>query len=448
MVDSMRFKVIVSDEKSDLDYEQFRFPFLIGQRVNENGEVTHRYLDHEPIISPITGAKCQVRAISAGVEGQPLHRVGGYELDINVPACIIGRNHLLVNGVFRAAEAGLEVIRFYVAGRGCTAFGLDRLRLDHVALTSVTPTYLFEFSSLEQAQKNLRELRDFAEAIFNYEQPHQRVKKKSGRKRCFSVGPDGCFTLYIKLRGCTIVAYIKEPNVPDAFASYPSPEVEKELEEKAARTIRIEIVAHEKWLQDNDLVKPDAWRGNPSAYRKVFELARNALRLDESLRVRAPSEAIIAKLPGDHQTVLRAHLNGSNIREHDLVCAGATSQVINAQHKKFSAFKCLILEATGVDLSIPWATQSTMLSPHLKDWFKFPGEFVPPDSLKEYIFSRVSAPKAIEILKAKTAKLMDKTEAPRRGSGIGSAPILPEELAEFNRSLAIGSSPLLPDSSD
>lgn len=405
MVDTVKV-VLRFDELSDIEREQCCFPYLVGQKTNENGEIKATFYERESIVSPITGAKCKVRAVSAPEAA--LGCVAGYELEVNVPACMIGRNHLLVNGVPRAAESAVELLRYYAAVRGCTPLGLQQFRLDNVRLASVTPTFLFEFDTPVEALEHLRELRDYAEGVLNHEQRPRRSKVKKSNKPSYTVGADDSFSMYIRQREFVIIAYIKQQNVPDAFETFPSPEVEQELVELALRTIRVEVQVHGKWLKENDLDNPEAWRKKPSAYKKVFQLARDALRLDENLRVRAPSDATIAKLPADHQTVMRAHLAGENIRDHELVlnCAGTVEQVVDAQNKKFSAFKRLALKETGVDYSIPWEIQSTKLSPHLKNWFVYPGEYVPSDSLKEHVFSRTSGKLAIAILAGVTDTLL------------------------------------------
>lgn len=400
MVDSIKMHLLF-DELSDDAYERCGFPFQIRQHTDECGQIRGRFYDKEKILSPLTGASCMVNALSSDANAP--NRVAGYELEINVPACINGRNHELVNGVPRAAEAALELLRYFVLKRGGSSFGLEQLRLDRSQLASVMPTFLFEFASPEEAQEHLLEYRDHGEAVLNHQSRARDPKEKRRKAACFSVGPDNCFTVYIRLREFMIVAYIKQPNAPYAFATFPNEDVENELVERALRTVRVEVNVHGAWLKRNGLDCPNAWRDNPSAYETVFNLIRETLRLDEGLRVRAPTSAVIEKLRLDHQTVLRAHLAGEDIREHELVVGGSSS--IGAQ-KRFSAFKRLILDVTSVDISIPWQIQSTKLSPHLAGWLQYPGEFVPSDSVVEHVFSRTSVPKAIADLKAKSDALL------------------------------------------
>ena len=375
------------DEVLDADIHRFNPPHRISEKSDETGKVYRRFYDWETCDSPRTSAGFHVRAIPK----DPNHHVdvAGYEVDANIPACLIGRNHLLVNGVYRAAEGAVELLRNYAATSCNDPDFLRRFTIEKTRLKSATLTFLFIMDSPEEAKEGLDEFRRHADAVLNHVLPPRRKKSKAP---CYTVGADDCYTLYIKQRTFKVSAYIKQPNVPGAFAQFPSPEVEAELTELAARTVRVEVQVLGAWLRDEELDCPTTWSMNPEAYAKVFQLAVDVLRLDEDLRVRLPTEEAIAKLPPDHQIILRDHLAGANIREHELVldCAGTVEQVIDAQNKKFSAFKRRILEEFRIDISIPWVIQSEGVSLTLKTWFKFRGEFQPGDSLKWNIFSRAT----------------------------------------------------------
>ena len=267
----------------------------------------------------------------------------------------------------------------------------------------MTGTFLFECDSPEAAFCRLQELQNHADGVLNHVALSP-GREKSGRPACFSVGPKECFTLYIRQRQFSIAVYIKQPNIPDAFAKFPNSEVEEALTELAQWIVRVEVTAHGKWLQSQELDRPAAWRINPSAYARLFQLARDTLRLDEGLRVRLPTQEVMDKLPDTYRIVLQAHLKGENVRSHVLVTGGGATPT--AQKKRFSAFKCQILEALGIDLSIPWSVQNTQFSPHLKDWFVYPGEYVPRAELAEHVFSRESVPTALEKLQAKIAGVL------------------------------------------
>ena len=407
MCDSIGIRASLPVGMSAEEQSQYGFPFSIGQRVNEQGEITHRFLEEETLVSPLTGAKCKVRALAHTPAA--LDWLSGYELKVNPPACLIGPNYLLVNGVYQAARGALELLKHHVASRGCSAEGVELLKLENTKLTSVTNCFLFVFDTPADALAAKQELRDYLEGVLNYVLPADSTRKgKKAKKPCFSVGPDGTFSVYVRLRHMSVLAYIKEPDVPGAFAEFPSEEVKEQLEALAQRTLRVEITVHEKWLRDNDLESPEAWCDNPAAYEKVFGLLLKALRLDENLRCRAPSEAVIAKLPEDHQTILIAHLKGDNARCHSLVlnCEGHGKVLTDARNKRFSAFKCSILEATGIDITIPWEIQSTKLSPRLREWLKVPREYAPEEGLAEFIYSRVSVPALIRRLQEKTAEIL------------------------------------------
>ncbi len=407
MVDTIGIRAAFPEGMSAEEQSQYGFPYTINQKTNEQGEITHRFLEEETLVSPLTGAKCKVRALAHTPVA--LDWLSGYELKVNPPACLIGRNYLLVNGVYQAARGTLELLKHHAASRGCSAEGLELLQLQNTKLTSVTNCFLFEFDTPEEALAKKQELRDYLEGILNHVLPSDSTRKnKKGRKPCFSVGADDSVSVYVRLRHMSVIAYIKEPDVPGAFAVFPSDEVKAQLEERAQRTLRVEITVHEKWLRDNDLDSPEAWCDNPAAYEKVFGLLLEALRLDENLRCRAPSEAVMAKLPADQQTILSDHLKGKNARCHELVlnCQGYGKALTDARNKRFSAFKCQILETTGIDITIPWEIQSTKLSPRLRDWLKFRREYEPDESLTEVIYSRTSVPPAIRRLQEKTAEIL------------------------------------------
>ena len=407
MCDSIGIRVALPVGMPAEEQSQYGFPFLIGQRVNEQGEITHRFLEEETLVSPLTGARCKVRALAHTPAA--LDWLSGYELKVNPPACLIGRNYLLVNGVYQAARGALELLKHHVASRGGSAEGVELLQLENTKLTSVTNCFLFEFDTAVDALAAKQELRDYLEGVLNYALPADSTRKsKKAKKPCFSVGPDGTFSVYVRLRHMSVLAYIKEPDVPGAFAEFPNEEIKERMETLAQRTLRVEITVHEKWLRENDLDSPEAWCDNPAAYVKVFGLLRSALRLDENLRCRAPSEAVIAKLPEDHQTILSDHLKGKNARCHELVlnCEGQGKALTDARNKRFSAFKCQILETTGIDITIPWETQSTKLSPRLREWLKVPEEYPPEEGLAEFIYSRVSVPAVIRRLREKTTEIL------------------------------------------
>ena len=149
MADSINLRVVLPEGMSAEEQSQYGFPFLIGQRVNEQGEITHRFLEEETLVSPLTGARCKVRALAHTPAA--LDWLSGYELKVNPPACLIGRNYLLVNGVYQAARGALELLKHHAATRGCSAEGVELLQLENTKLTSVTNCFLFVFDTPEEA---------------------------------------------------------------------------------------------------------------------------------------------------------------------------------------------------------------------------------------------------------------------------------------------------------
>ncbi len=156
-------------------------------------------------------------------------------------------------------------------------------------------------------------------------------------------------------------------------------------------------------MKDNQLTRPEDWRlyGDEAAYRKVYALIRAGLLLDKGLRSRAPKETDVAKLCMADQEVLRWHLDEDDKhqgRNHSLILNKGDRI---AQQKYFSAIKLRILEALGVDISLPWKIQSAAMSTKLGELLVYPGLYQPPSDLEEHVFSPTSVTRMIHTLKVR-----------------------------------------------
>ena len=417
MVDSIGIKISLPSIRTAQEQLVHGFPYKVAQEQDEHGEVFRETLVEETVHSFLTGAMYKVKPIAHALADT--RYIAEYEVSANPPACLIGRNHLLVNGVYYAADGMLALFQNFAAARGCTKEGIDSLTLSNTALTYVTNTFLFEFESHDAASTAQDELFRHAQGLFNRTpRTEAGTSEQEGKNPCFRVGSDSCYTMYIKQRHMKVAAYIKTPGNDKAFAVFDdaSADIRPELEALARRILRIEITVCESWLKDHELHSPEKWKNNPKAYETIFELLPQLLRMDEKLRCRAPKELTIAKLPLDCQTVLRDHLDGMNIRAHPLVTKigprGTSSP--KEQSKRFSVFKRTILEFTGIDITIPWEIQSTHLSPHLRAWLKYPGEYEPDDSMAKFVYSRESVPLVNKAIREKTQEILDKRVGTRR----------------------------------
>ncbi len=346
-------------------------------------------------------------------------RMAGYLVEANIPAVAIGHNRLLVNGVRAAMRVGLRLLRFWLSQNGCTRQGLDHIRLKNVVIEDLTLTFMYRFKSEEEARAALYDFRTYTEAVLNKPDvgTDDDVKKKRQRKVAFSypfdpVGPisDKTYTSYVRQRGYLLSAYVKERDQLNSFLlPVEDRRCEARIDNRSLRTLRIEVQTHGKWLKDNDLHTFDGWKDNPEAYRKVFNLLRQTLRLDDGMRTKRLKKTSIDSLDlsvGD-KVYLTQHLDGASIRNHADFAAMPKSQFSS----RYSALRKRIFKATdGIDLDLPYAVQSR-LSSSLCELFVFPDEFEPDEDLAGYMFSRVSEPFVIERLDAIVSEVLESDSA-------------------------------------
>lgn len=93
-------------------------------------------------------------------------RLGGYEIKMNVPTCMVGHNVLLENSVPRAVELALLQFKLLLLDKVTHPAALDAFDLERVELLSVTPTECYRGGTREGAHqgrlgfKALSELRN------------------------------------------------------------------------------------------------------------------------------------------------------------------------------------------------------------------------------------------------------------------------------------------------
>ena len=262
------------------------------------------------------------------------------------------------------------------------------------------------------------------------------------------------YSSYIKQREYAILGYVKEPNQPGATTlPVENEDIEAEIESTHVCLLRLEPRLYAKWLRNQKLHKAVAWENNLNAYRKVFNLIRQTLRLDDQMRTtRLKSKTIEGtklKLNQSDKDYLTYHWNGGVVREH----ADFEAMPDLQRSKRFSALKARIWDATnGIDLTIPYAVQSKQLSSDLSDRLVFSRLFKVPKHLEPYVFSPVSARVAIKQLRAIVNGVLESgpdsvppvptftfyrgplpapvkraSVKPRRSSGIGTAPLQKDE---------------------
>ncbi len=415
MCDSISFIAFIDEGMATEVRDHCAFP----TRTKSGVVPTSANFRTEYCTSPLTGAQFRVTPLGELVndEGDDRYqygRVAGYLVEVNIPAVAIGHNRLLVNGVRAAMRVGLRLLRFWLSQNGCTRQGLDHIRLKNVVIEDLTLTFLYLFKSVAEARAALYDFRTYTEAVLNRPDVAKDDKK---RKVAFSVpkepvGPisDKTYTSYVRQRGYLLSAYVKELDQPRAFMlPVEDRRCEARISNRSLRTLRIEVQTHGKWLKDNELHTFDSWRANPEAYRKVFNLLRQTLRLDDGMRTKRLLKDTVKKLKLNvsDQAYLTLHLEGVSIRQHADFLAMPKSQFSS----RYSALRKRIFNATdGIDLDLPYAVQSR-LSSSLCELFVFPDEFEPDEDLAGYLFSRVSEPFVNARLDAMVSEVLESDSA-------------------------------------
>ena len=170
MCDSMTLLCRIDRDITASEHKACRFPTgpLDDDEIHASGDFRVVYAT-----SPLTGAKYSIVPMGALIPGKYGKRfkcgtVIGYLVEVNIPACVIGHNRVLVNDVPYAAQAALELLKFWLASNGCTKEGLDRIQLDNAIIKELTPTYFEEFDSEKEAREALLAFLLQAKAVQNH----------------------------------------------------------------------------------------------------------------------------------------------------------------------------------------------------------------------------------------------------------------------------------------
>ena len=443
MCDSMILTAWI-DDMPDAEYDQCHYPFLNSEDAGKG------FLEFRDVqaVSPLTGAGFVITPIGMllpdGKKRYPSGRIAGYEVSVNVPACLIGHNRLVVNGAYLAAISCICLLKFWLVLNGCTVKGVDHIRLANARLKSVTLLYLFLHASEELARETLARFRRHTEALLNSEE----TNSGTGKHPAFSHPPeppvDGgkyTYTAYVRERKYKIAAYVKERNQPNAFLlALDDPALESEVQADCERTLRLEVRAHESWLKDKLLDDPAAWRNNDAPYELVFGLMRGKLRLDDGLRPKRLKKKTIQtlRLTPDDKRLLEWHISDNKARDHPMFKVNPDPK--NRMDRYYAASQRIYTETKGIDLEIPYKVQIKQLEHDLGKDLAFPGEFVPPAHLEPFVYSRTSVPLAIDRLEEIIGKVLK--HGPSAVPPLPSRKVLvadnrPLRLSMFERALAM-----------
>ncbi len=344
------------------------FPAKYGVIFN-NKEVCHlnTMSDH---IQGLTTAK---NKITAKVNSD--YQVYAYQLSVNHPATLIGNNVLMSNAVYQAALTHKYQLQINLAESG----GVDpayvkTISLKHCEFQEITLTYCLEFESDKQAVGFQSKLKRYAGIVLKSPRnTNQKISNKVG----VSASGDTQSWYINKVEGRSVLFYVKDKNQPKKFASFVSPEVASEIYEIAKRVLRVEITLSAKYLAENGLSKPSAWRGakGKAVYREQFDWLRTLLKVDADYRVNKPQQRHVDGLPERDQLVLAWYLKGKPINQ--------LPQFQSGEWKK-SPIKQRILERLRIDIDIPWKTQCRIAIPGLSELLSLDRLVKPPKELLEH----------------------------------------------------------------
>ncbi len=449
MCDSISIIAWIDDDLTDEEYDQCQFP---ERDLDDTDQQSSDFRMQYPK-SPLTGAGFKITPLGMLIPGtvdkRYFHgRIAGYLVEVNPPACVIGHNRMLVNGVPAAARVSVWLLLYWLARNGCTAAGLDKISFDNVDIVDLTLTFLYLFGSEREAREFLYEFRRHSETLLNKK---QNVGDNS-KKIAYSIPPDPVgpesehhYTSYVRMRQFKLKAYVKGLNQLNAVMLPIADKVlETEMQEETIRTFRPEVQVHGKWLKDMRLNKISGWEGKTEPYELVFGLLRTTLELDKKVRAKRMKVTTVDVLPlcARDKKLLAYHLRGGVVREHE--------HFRNMDPKKasqyYSAVKIRVRDQEGIDFDVPYV-DTKVLSPKLsallvrQEEFK-PDYFKPGDHFGGYVFSRVSEPVVLKKLDEIVADVLENgpdsvpplprqtiyngPNKPNRNRGISDAPVPPE----------------------
>ncbi|MDD4913350.1 MAG: hypothetical protein PHP57_13745 [Sideroxydans sp.] len=401
MCDSVSIVFLIREMPLE-ERERLNFPYKTLIPLDNNGELGTPFGRWETGRSPLTSEGYRVRAVFRWGGGQHPVLVG-YEMELNPPACIIGNNLLLKNGVFRGGWAALYLLQYWLAEQGCSKEVVNSFSTTTAVIRSVTLTYLANCSNKTGAHTARRGMYSQGAALHN-----KKTRKKRLRKdKVYEVGTKERATVYMKHHDYQVSCYVKDGVVGGASSRFASPEVEAALRAEAGKYLRVEITLNHSWLEDKHRQSIQSWKyvKGDSPYDIGIETIRSYLRLDENLRTRMPKLEHLDKLSAEEKQILVWHLEGRNVRKH-ISLRGSNS-------RRFYPIRQRLLRKVRVDLSIPWEVQRNELHPKLGDLLAINGQYKPPKELADHVYCRRSIDAALDKLKTLIKKRL---EASGRGN--------------------------------
>lgn len=373
------------------DQDRTTLPFLIGQVINQDGDVLSSVAKSALCKSPLTNAGFFITPVFRETFARQDELIG-YMIYLNVPACVVGNNALLQVLVYYACLIALYFLKLWLIQSGCSVNIVDQLDLDHSEIHFVALTYLLECEDHTAAKAFNLKIERYGDATLNTKASNPKQKKPVS-----TYSAAGLMTAtYTKHRLLEGKSYVKAGPTPKSFETFHSPQVKQAVYAESGTKVRVESNANHKRLCAQGYEKPLAWKNKAKAaeaYQLAFKELSDYLRVSENLRSKRPKpEQIEGKLTITEQSILLAYFDGIDPKTHPTML-GKSAQY-------FSSVKRSIESKLRIDMTIPWSVHSSQISPDLPNWFQCPAEYEAPDHLADHCFVRETVKAKLKQLRA------------------------------------------------
>lgn len=418
MTDSIKAFVNIEHIKAT-EEEIISLPYQLKPTIDNYGEIKKTEAASLWFKSPLTDAKFQVTPVfqnKFAMKGELI----GYEVSINVPACVVGNNALLQILPYGCSLFSVEFLKWYLLDAGCSVNIVKQIDLEHTTITELDLTYLLECESHNDAKVFNSKIEDYGDATLNTK--HTNTKQ---RKPITTYSAAGLTTVTItKPRHFEAKSYVKIGPVPKSFESFPFTQVREAIYAESGSKVRLEFKANKNWLIAHSAESPLTWKNKSKATelrRKSFHEITDYLRVSDKLRSKRPKPDQIAKLSPAEQTILQDYFNGIAPKKH-LALQGKSTQY-------FSIVKRKIEDKFRIDITIPWDIHSQKIAPDLPSWMQVPPEYEVPASLQDYCFVRETAKAKLKQLCQRNLQLIEQKE---KDAATAAAPLPPKAKKSGN----------------
>ena len=352
-----------------------------------------------------------------------------YELSVSIPGAVCGLNALIQNEVHAASLLALYFFQYWLLDCGVPTETVKKFSLKNCELQELHLTYLAYSKSKLKANSRILELAQRGLTFFSGD-----LIKKNKRKPAVDYRNSdwNCYVTISKSSKFDIAAYVKSWVIPKSFCGL-SNTIAEDIFKLSQNYVRFEVKLKKPWFKETVTVvdadgrtikkkqpskwaSPLSWKGKAgmAMYEKVFEEAREFLRLNEKLNKRRHRPDFMKTLSDEHREILEKHYVGTPFKDLPFK---------SKDKKQRSKVKRAIQKLCGVDLHIPWEEQKELVQ---LPWLVYPGMFkldVVPEALKDHAFAGSTIKKKLEQMKEKLRALAKRNDSYGHTSNLNRAPV-------------------------